>query len=44
MIKFHVTETDERQFLARYLDPPLTAEERKIADLEGWIPGIMYNA
>lgn len=31
----------ERGFLDRYLDPPLTAEERQIADLEGWILGIM---
>ncbi|MEQ9379356.1 MAG: hypothetical protein RJP95_00720, partial [Pirellulales bacterium] len=36
-----LSETDERDFLARYLDPPLTAGERKIADLEGWILGIM---
>ena len=28
-------ETDERQFLARYFDPLLTTEQRKIADLEG---------
>lgn len=34
-------ETEERGFLERYLDPPLTDEERKIADLEGWILGIM---
>lgn len=36
-----LTETDERQFLTRYFDPPLTAEQRKIANLEGWILGIM---
>ena len=32
---------DERGFLRRYFDPSLTDEERTIADLEGWIPGIM---
>jgi hypothetical protein len=36
-----LTEMDERQFLTRYFDPPVTAEEREIADLEGWILGIM---
>ena len=34
-------ETCERGFLERYLDPPLTDEERKIAMLEGWMLGIM---
>jgi len=29
-----------RGILARYLDPPLTASERRIAALEGWILGI----
>lgn len=33
-------ETCERRFLERYLDPPLTDEERRIAGLEGWILGI----
>jgi len=36
-----LTETDQRGFLKRYFDPPLTDEERRIADLEGWILGIM---
>jgi hypothetical protein len=36
-----LTESDERGFLERYFAPPLTDEERKIADLEGWILGIM---
>jgi len=34
-------ETCELGFLDRYLDPPLTAEERETANLEGWILGIM---
>lgn len=34
-------ETDERGFLDSYFDPPLTDDERKFADLEGWILGIM---
>lgn len=33
--------TDERGFLAGYCQPSLTDEERHVADLEGWIPGIM---
>lgn len=33
-------ETSERGILDRYLDPPLTAEERELAELEGWILGI----
>jgi hypothetical protein len=33
-------ETDERGWLERYFDPPLTDEERSTADLEGWILGI----
>ena len=36
-----LTETDERGFLERYFGPPLTERERRIADLEGWILGIM---
>jgi hypothetical protein len=31
---------DRRGLLARYLDPPLTAEERSVARLEGWILGV----
>lgn len=34
-------EMDERAFLERYFDPPLTGEEQRVADLEGWILGIM---
>ncbi len=33
-------ESVRRGILARYLDPPLTASERRIAALEGWILGI----
>jgi hypothetical protein len=36
-----LAETDERGLLDRYFDPPLTDEERKIANLEGWILGIL---
>ncbi len=36
-----LTETDERGFLERYFAPPLTDKERRVADLEGWILGIM---
>ncbi|MBZ5635175.1 MAG: hypothetical protein LAO55_18790 [Acidobacteriia bacterium] len=32
-----LSECDAQGFLPRYFDPPLTAEERKTADLEGWI-------
>lgn len=35
-----LTECDERGFLGRYFAPPLTDDERKTADLEGWILGI----
>jgi hypothetical protein len=31
---------DRRGFLARYFDPPLTEEERRQCNLEGWILGI----
>ncbi len=34
-------ESDARDILASYFDPPLTADERSIADLEGWILGIV---
>lgn len=34
-------EMDQRSLLERYFDPPLTDEERKVADLEGWILGII---
>lgn len=30
----------EGGFLGRYLDPPLTEEQRGVAMLEGWILGI----
>lgn len=33
-------EIDERGFLERYFHPPLTDEEQRIAELEGWILGI----
>jgi len=33
-------ETCERGILERYLHPPLTEEERKVAELEGWILGV----
>lgn len=33
-------ESDERNILSRYFEPPLTNQERQIADLEGWILGI----
>ena len=32
-----LTETDRNGFLLRYFDPPLTDEQRRVADLEGWI-------
>ena len=35
-----LTEFDKREILDRYFDPPLTDEERKVADLEGWILGV----
>ena len=34
-----LTEMDQRGFLTRYFDPPLTDEERNQCDLEGWILG-----
>ncbi len=34
-------EADERGFLDRYLAPPLTEQERIVANLEGWILGIL---
>ena len=33
-------EIDQNGFLERYLDPPLTAEEQKVAEREGWILGV----
>ena len=33
-------ELDTNGFLDRYFDPPLTAEQRQVADLEGWIFGV----
>jgi hypothetical protein len=33
-------ETCERGILGRYLAPPLTEEERKVVELEGWILGV----
>lgn len=36
-----LTEVDASGFLQRYFAPPLTEQERQIANLEGWILGIM---
>ncbi len=36
-----LADMDRRGSLARYFDPPLDEEERRIADLEGWILGIL---
>ncbi|MBS0265606.1 MAG: hypothetical protein JSS02_26975 [Planctomycetes bacterium] len=36
-----LAEMDARGFLERYFNPPLTDAERRVADLEGWILGIM---
>jgi hypothetical protein len=33
-------ETTRRGFLCRYLSPPLTDEERRLAEREGWILGV----
>jgi hypothetical protein len=33
-------ETTRRGFLSRYFSPPLTDEERKLAEREGWILGV----
>jgi hypothetical protein len=33
-------ERDGHGFLARYFDPPLTAEQRRVADREGWLFGV----
>jgi hypothetical protein len=35
-----LSESASRGALARYLDPPLTLPERRIADREGWILGV----
>jgi hypothetical protein len=35
-----LAEIDRNGFLDRYFDPPLTGEQRQIADLEGWIFGV----
>ena len=35
-----LAELDKNGFLNRYFEPPLTDEERRIADLEGWIFGV----
>jgi hypothetical protein len=31
---------DEDRSLVRYVNPPLTSQERRIADVEGWILGV----
>jgi hypothetical protein len=33
-------EMDANGFLGRYFDPPLTQQQRRMADLEGWIFGV----
>jgi len=33
-------EMDQQGFLSRYLDPPLTPDQQRIARLEGWIFGV----
>lgn len=35
-----LSKTVSNGFLSRYLDPPLTAQERRMAELEGWILGV----
>ena len=35
-----LSDCDRHGFLERYFNPPLTPEDRKVADLEGWILGI----
>lgn len=35
-----LVEMDRNGFLGRYFDPPLTEEQRRVADLEGWIFGV----
>jgi hypothetical protein len=35
-----LTEMDRNGFLLRYFEPPLTDEQRRVADLEGWIFGV----
>lgn len=35
-----LSESDERTILPRYFEPPLTDQERELAELEGWILGI----
>lgn len=35
-----LSEADRRGILARYFEPPLTARERRIAAVEGWILGV----
>lgn len=36
-----LTEADSNGILERYFSPPLTEQERQVANLEGWILGIM---
>jgi hypothetical protein len=35
-----LVEMDRNGFLGRYFDPPLTEEQRRVANLEGWIFGV----
>ncbi|MHB0958251.1 MAG: hypothetical protein ACYC0X_12295 [Pirellulaceae bacterium] len=36
-----LADMDRRNVLGRYFDPPLSDDERRMADLEGWILGIL---
>lgn len=36
-----LADMDRRNVLGRHFDPPLSGDERKKADLEGWILGIL---
>jgi hypothetical protein len=36
-----LTETGQHGLLGQYFQPPLTRKERQVANLEGWILGIM---
>jgi hypothetical protein len=35
-----LSESDARGALDRYFSPPLTIEERRVAELEGWMLGV----
>jgi hypothetical protein len=38
-----LTGMDRNGFLARCFDPPLTGEQRRVVDLEGWILGVIWT-